>query len=346
MREFKDLTYRGKLRRIRRVAQSALEAFGIDKANLRFIRDNGNTIYRVKTKENEPIDESLYVTDCFALRLHWTGYHEEAAVDSELEWLAALSDEGLPVPQPLRTLEGKLTTKVSIPEVPGTRQCSIIRWMKGRQATKSVYPWHLKAIGRLIAQFHDHASRWKPPEGFTRRHYDTNGLWGDDTGTGYTAAEVWPNIPKQYMEDFQEITQRVQQLMDRWGKDPEVFGLIHADLGTKANVLFHKGRAHAIDFDDSVFGYWIYDIAIPLSDWEGNAAWPAYREALLDGYQELRTIPEEQLSQLELFQAAIRGLEIFWGTASDMRYPGGQYWIERREEAWKHLHRYLKENPQ
>jgi Ser/Thr protein kinase RdoA (MazF antagonist) len=133
--------------------------------------------------------------------------------------------------------------------------------------------------------------------------------------------------------------------MEQWGTGPEVFGLIHADLGTKANVLFHQGRAHAIDFDDSVFGYWVYDLAIPLSDWEGDAMWPAYKDALLDGYQELRFIPAEQLAQLELFQAAIRGLEIFWGTAATMRYPGSKYWIQRREEAWQHLHRYLTENP-
>ncbi|MFX1475506.1 MAG: phosphotransferase enzyme family protein, partial [Promethearchaeota archaeon] len=246
MREFKDLTYRGKLRRYRWVAQAALDAYGLGEAHLRFIRDNGNTVYRVKAKDPTPVDESLYVKDCYALRLHWTGYHEEAAVESELEWLAALSDEGLPVPQPLRTLEGKLTAKVAVPGVPGVRQCSIIRWVKGRQATKGVRPWHLTAIGRLIAQLHDHASRWNPPKGFTRRHYDTNGLWGDDTGTGYTAKEVWPDIPKQYFTDFEEITRRVQQVMDAWGKGPDVFGLIHADLGTKANVFFHKGGAHAI----------------------------------------------------------------------------------------------------
>ncbi|MFX1475229.1 MAG: phosphotransferase enzyme family protein, partial [Promethearchaeota archaeon] len=110
-------------------------------------------------------------------------------------------------------------------------------------------------------------------------------------------------------------------------------------------VFFHKRRAHAIDFDDSGFGYWIYDLAIPLSDWEGNDMWPAYRKALLEGYQETRSIPEKQLSQLELFQAAIRSLEIFWGTAATMRYPDSTYWIKRREEAWRHLNRYLKENP-
>ncbi|MCK4633858.1 hypothetical protein KAT42_03425, partial [Candidatus Bathyarchaeota archaeon] len=89
-----------------------------------------------------------------------------------------------------------------------------------------------------------------------------------------------------------------------------------------------------------------YDLAMPLADWEGEDVWPAYRDALLEGYTEMRSIPEEQLGQLELFQAAIRAMEIFWGTAATIRRPDSAYWIERRDKAWRHIKRYLKENPQ
>lgn len=345
MKPYKELTYQGKLRRLRQLGEAALEAYGFTEAKLKLMVVAGNLVYRVKAKDPSPIDTSLYVENCFSLRLYSPEYHDPAAVDSELEWLAALSEEGIPAPEPMRTLEGKLVAEVSVPGVPGVRKCSLLRWVKGRMATKKVLPWHMKAIGGLIARLHDHTSKWKPSPSFTRRHYDTNGLWGDDTGTNFTAAEVWPKIPKECFGDFQELTQRVKQVMDKWGKAPEYFGLIHADLGTKANVLFHKGRAHAIDFDDSGYGYWIYDLAITLSDWEGEKVWPAFREALLEGYTEKRSIPEEQLSQLELFQAAVRGLEIFWGTAGVMHDPDSTYWKERREEAIKHLNRYLKENP-
>jgi len=133
--------------------------------------------------------------------------------------------------------------------------------------------------------------------------------------------------------------------MDDLGKGPDVYGLIHADLGTEANVLFHGGEARAIDFDDGGFGYWLYDLAVPMVDWEGEDVWPAYLEALLEGYTGIRSMPEEQLEQLELFQASFRALEIFWGTACTMRRPDSTYWMERRDEAWRHIKRYLKENP-
>lgn len=346
MKPYEDLTPRGKLRRIQLLAQVALKAFGFTEARLRLIVDSGNTMYRVKAMDPSPMERSLYVENCYLLRLHWPGYHSDGAVDSELEWLHALCDAGLPVPQPITTKEGGLSTEVSVPGVPGARRCSLLRWVKGKMAIKLVRPWHMKVIGRLIAQLHNHASSWKQPLGFVRRHYDRNGLWGDNTGTNYTAGEVWPRIPQRYFKDFQEVTMRVERIMNDWGKGPDVYGLIHADLGTKANVLFHSGEARAIDFDDGGFGYWMYDLAVPLSDWEGEDLWCAYRSALLEGYTEMRSIPAEQLGQLELFQAALRAMEIFWGTASTMRHPGSTYWIERRDKAWRHINRYLKENPQ
>lgn len=345
MKAYEDLTPRGKLRRTRQIAREALEAFGSPEAHLNFIVDAGNTLYRVKVMDPAPMEGTLYVKNCYLLRLHWSGYQNDGAIDSELQWLNALSDAGLPVPRPVATTEGKLSVELSVPGVPKPRRCSLLRWVKGRMVMKRVRPWHMKAIGNLIARFHNHASSWKPPSGFVRRHYDHTGLWGDDTGTNYAADEVWPRIPKRYFEAFQEVTVRVEQIMEDWGKGLDVYGLIHADLGTKANVLFYGGEARAIDFDDGGFGYWVYDLAVPLCDWEGEDVWSAYRDALLEGYMEMRSIPEEQLEQLELFQAAFRAMEIFWGTAGTMRRSDSTYWMERRDRAWRHIKRYLKENP-
>jgi Ser/Thr protein kinase RdoA (MazF antagonist) len=345
MKAYEDLTPRGKLRRTGLVARAALEAFGFLDARLRLVVDSGNTLYRVKTVDSTPMEGSLYVDNCYLLRLHWPGYQSDDAIDSELEWLYALCEAGLPVPQPIATMEGGLSVEVSVPEVPGARRCSLLRWVKGRMAIKLVRPWHMKAMGRLIARLHNHASSWKRPQGFVRRHYDRNGLWGDDTGTKYTAGEVWPRIPWRYFKEFQEVTMRVERIMNDWGKGPDVYGLIHADLGTKANVLFHSGEARAIDFDDGGFGYWMYDLAVPLVDWEGEDVCIAYRTALLEGYTEMRSIPEEQLGQLELFQAAFRAMEIFWGTAGTMRFQDSTYWMERQDKAWRHIKRYLRENP-
>ena len=92
--------------------------------------------------------------------------------------------------------------------------------------------------------------------------------------------------------------------MDAWGKSPEVYGLIHGDLGLDANVLFWGGRARAIDFDDSGFGYYVYDLGVALGDCQEDEALPLFREALLEGYTQIRPLPEEQIQNIDLFLAA------------------------------------------
>ena len=89
MKAYEDLTPRGKLRRTRRIARVALEAFGFTKAHVELIVNAGNITYRVKTVDPMPMEGSLYVDNCYLLRLHWPGYHSDGAVDSELEWLYA-----------------------------------------------------------------------------------------------------------------------------------------------------------------------------------------------------------------------------------------------------------------
>ena len=347
MKVYEALTHRGKMRRIRGMAREALDAYGLTGARLRLIVDQGNISYRVKAENPPGVEEEndLYEDGCYLLRLHQPGYQKGEHIDSELEWLTALCEANMPVPMPVFTVDGERSVEVSVPGVPRARRCSLLRWVKGRMAKKLVRPGHMKAIGGLIARLQNHASSWSPAPGFVRRHYDRNGFWGDDTGTGYSSGEVWPRIPQQYSEAFREVTARAERVMEDWGKGSEVYGLIHADLGTEANVLFHGGEARAIDFDDSGYGYWVHDLAVPMCDWEGEEEWPGFREALLEGYSEIRTIPEYQLEQLELFQASFRAMEIFWGTACMIHIPDSAYWKERMEEARVHIERYLKRNP-
>jgi Ser/Thr protein kinase RdoA (MazF antagonist) len=342
LKPYENLSSRGKLRRKRRAAQKALEGFGVRDAEIRLMVDAGNTTYRVKTRNIDAIDSDLFVDDCFALRLHQPGYQKKDSINSELEWISALHHEGLPVPEPIPSVNGELSIDVQVTGLPEPRQCTLLRWVKGRMVKKNVRPWHMREIGRLIGRFHDFAANWKPPRGFKRRHYDRNGLWGDDTGTGLKAGEVIPKIPQRCVPAFKDVTSRVEQVMDEWGKGTDVYGLIHADLGTEANVVFRGGEARAIDFDDSGYGYWVYDLAVPMVDWQGEPEYDDFRESLLEGYSEVRSIPDYQLERFDLFQAAFNAIEIFWGTAVTLHNPDSVYWIERRENAWRQLLNYLK----
>ena len=111
-------------------------------------------------------------------------------------------------------------------------------------------------------------------------------------------------MPSEHYEAFEIVSVVLKRVMDDWGVGPEAYGLIHADLVVDANLLFWRGEARAIDFDDCRFGYWMFDLAIALEHVQEDRAFPLYRDALLEGYTESRTLPEQQLRQLPLFLAA------------------------------------------
>ena len=149
-----------------------------------------------------------------------------------------------------------------------------------------------------MARLHHHAARRPTPPGLTKRKYDWDGLFRDDAGEGLPSSEAWSLLPQECVKPFEGVTRKVKQVMDEWGKGPDVYGLIHADLGLDANVLFGGGEARAIDFDDSGFGYYVYDLSLALEHCQEDKALAQFREALLAGYTQIRSLSEDQLKYL------------------------------------------------
>ncbi len=83
---------------------------------------------------------------------------------------------------------------------------------------------------------------------------------------GLPAGESWKLLPQPWVEPFESAARRVRQLMEAWGKGPEEYRLFHPDMGMDSNVLFWHGEPRPIDFDNSGFGYWMYDLAVALEN--------------------------------------------------------------------------------
>lgn len=347
MKAFETLTYLGQVRRLRRLAQSALDQYGLGDAQLTFITHGENTTFRVDAADPVPgeVVDKRYVENRYLLRIHRPGYQTAESIASELAWLAALRRETtLAVPEPVPSLQGELLVAAAVPGIPERRTCSLFRWMKGRLCRRHIRLGHFRALGRLMAQLHHHALHWQPPPGFTRRHWDWEGLFGDEAGFTLSGEEVWALLPRPYDELFVAVASQARQVMAGLGTGAEAFGLIHADLflGEEGNVLFSAGEARPIDFDDCGYGYWVYDLAVSLCHWQKAEAWPAIREALLDGYAQIRPLPERQLAHLDLFMAARHVSEILWATDLAQVNPSFHEELEEwLEWAAKHVRWYL-----
>jgi Ser/Thr protein kinase RdoA (MazF antagonist) len=338
---------------MRRLAQVALAAYGISDARFKLLRQAGNTLFRVYTPDLPPAEtsEDLFDQGQYLLRVHQPGYQHPDAIQLELAWLTAMRrDAGLPVPEPVPTLDGRLLLPVSVPGVPKTRHCSLLRWVKGRSMANRFRPFHLRAQGRLMARLHNFSACWQPPAGLTKRRFDWDGLFQNDVGSGMPNAEAWALLSPDHREPFAFVAQQVRDVMDAWGQGPGVYGLIHGDLAVDANLLFWHGQPRAIDFDDSGYGYWAFDLAVALDACWEDPTFPRYREALLDGYAELRSLPEGQLEQIELFLAALQVYWNLWAVGGTHLYPNMRPEYAERiarnaELVVRYVRRYVRGNP-
>ncbi|GAB3418274.1 phosphotransferase enzyme family protein [Flindersiella endophytica] len=272
---------RAQVARLRRTAMRALADYLIDEPRLSFIAHGENTTFRVDSRDGR-----------FLMRVHRPNRHgpgvdSRVAVGSELAWLAALqADTELSVPAPIRARDGQWST------VADGRVCSVLGWQNGRMRAAHPRPVHFRRLGGVLARLHDHASVWTPPAGFVRMRWDWETFFGNTMEYGgVSAAACWDLLPAPVRAQFDEIARRMDAVMTDLGSKPDVFGLIHADLHLD-NALFDGDAVRVIDFDDCGFGYWLYDLAVPLWDNRSRTDISAIRAALLEGYAERRELPD------------------------------------------------------
>ncbi len=329
VKPYKELTRLGRLRRLRKLAEAALEVYGLSGANLTFTHSEGNIIFRVDVPGPVPeTDQSdPYVPNRYNLRILSTSHFR--GILGELTWLAALRREAdLPVPEPVPTLEGDLLTTISIPGVPD-RHVSLMRWVDGRHFKKGLRLHHLRAWGSLVAQLHLFSTSWNPPEGFERPTWD----WAGQLGNGVLRTpveELIASMPKHFQEPFKFVSEKARSVMESLGKGPDAFGLVHCDMYLE-NLLFKAGQPRLIDFEDCGFGYWMWDIGLIFSQWPWTKEFPEFRDAFIEGYNQVRTLPEEQYQHLDLFIAAHCATMVLWASAFIKNDPA----LSSEYEAWR-----------
>ncbi len=318
---------------MRHLAKAALKEYGLEKARLKFSMQAVNTLYRVYYTCQEPsqANDDLFEPGQYLLRIYQPGWQTDEAIRLELAWLAAMrSQADLPVPEPIPRLDGGLMTQLSTPGIPQIHRCSLTRWVKGRLLPDHGRPEHYRAQGKLMAHIHNFTQGWQLPSQHTKRSYDWDGLFMNDPEVGLPPGKSWEYLPPTWVEPFEFVARRFRQLMESWGTGPEVYGLIHADMGLDSNVLFWRGQPRPIDFDGSGFGYWMYDLAVALAHCIGTSDYACFRDALFQGYAEHREIPNSQFDQLDLFSAAFCVYYDLWVVGGTHLHP--EYLTNEMEE--------------
>lgn len=283
------------------IARQAAALWGIAPDALALAARRENIVYRAETAEGPR-----------ALRLHRPGYRTETELRSEMQWMETLAQNGLSVPLPHPSVNGRLI------EVIDNTPISVLTWMPGAQAGKLGdlnIPDRLSfahTLGRTMARLHDLSDAWQTPSDFSRPHWDLNGLLGQSPLWG----PFWdnPDLTPAQADTLRQVRHLAHsELASRQG-DLD-YGLIHADILTE-NVLVQGPLLSLIDFDDGGWGFRDFEIATFLMRFQEAPDYEDLRDALLEGYAIRRAICLESLA----FFIMIRALT----------YPG--WIIPRRHE--------------
>ncbi|HET7078281.1 MAG TPA: phosphotransferase [Chloroflexia bacterium] len=300
MRPFATLRHAGQVPRLRRLAGAALGQYGVSPARVELLSHRANTMFRVTPRE--PGRGRLI------LRVYGPSPPPVAMIESELAWLVALRREiGARVPEPVPTQAGALLTTATAPGVPGSRFCVLFKEVAGRFVDAGLRPLHLNAVGRLMADLHRQALWFRPPPGFTRPRWDWRAQFGPGRvfAPGRSAGVLTPRAEALFAAAGERIAAGLAALPERRG----TFGLIHADL-QQTNYLFHRGVAHAIDFEDCCWHYFLFDMTVTLFELTGRPDAAAMRDAFFTGYSDVHPLPPDHEAGIRLFTAIRLGKRI------------------------------------
>ena len=288
------------LARVTRCAEGALGSYGCHPdASVRLINVSENATFLVEDPDAGPS----------ILRVHRHGYHTEAEIASELAWMDALRAEaGVRTPRVLPASDGRRVVTAADPASGERRNCVLFEFLPGTEPADDSLP-HFAELGEITARMHKHARGWQRPGWFTRFHWDYDaafgrhprwGRWQDGIGAGPAERKI-----------LGRLDATLRSRLAAFGSGPDRYGLIHADTRL-ANLLVDDGRVSVIDFDDSGFSWYLYDVGTAVSFFEHQPHVPDLIEAWLNGYRRVLDLPAADEAEIWTFILFRRLLLVAW----------------------------------
>jgi Ser/Thr protein kinase RdoA (MazF antagonist) len=245
-------------------AAVALGRWRFDPGTLEHLATSGNDVYRFAQDGTPRI-----------LRLTDVGYRSVAHQRAEMAFLVHLERYGVRVAAPVRSREGHLLEAFD-----GFSSC-VLTWAPGDRveaATASDPVAFVRAWGRHLGEIHAAAVDYDGPPRWQ---------WWEEVFLTDALALI-PAGDAAARREIDEVIAHLRALPP----DRETYGMIHHDFGPQN---FHVAPALGItsfDYGNACHHFFLMDVVVSLSVLRRLPNRERLREALLEGYREVRAIPE------------------------------------------------------
>ncbi|MGB8002608.1 MAG: phosphotransferase, partial [Anaerobacillus sp.] len=226
------------------IIDEALNRFGGMFTNKKKLGDFENYVYEVKQGE-----------EFWILRLTHSSHRTFEEIEAEIDWVNELHRGGVNVSRAYSSSNDKMVETVVVEN--GRFFACLFKKAPGfgvKTDDPSFGPQLYEAWGREVGKMH-RISMQDHPRG--RRH-----RWDESDLLRF--AYLTNNEDSSLIKDGEKLVEEIKSFHETG----ETFGLIHSDVH-HGNFYYDGKEIHLFDFDDSMYHYYVSDIAIPVyyADW-------------------------------------------------------------------------------
>jgi Ser/Thr protein kinase RdoA (MazF antagonist) len=190
----------------------------------------------------------------FILRLAHSRRRSVALIQGEVDWINYLADGGVGVARAVNSENGYLVEQLDDGQGGAFLATAFVRaqggppWENGRWNDELIVSY-----GRLLGRIHELTKNYIP-----RHPNAVRPQWDDNVNMDITLelAVIDPTIYQKY----NDVVTYLQSLH----KSQSSYGLIHQDAHAGNFFVNDEGQITLFDFDDCVYSWFIYDIAMVL----------------------------------------------------------------------------------
>lgn len=173
----------------------------------------------------------------------------------------------------------------------------------------------LESLGEITAKLHMQSINRDKSVVIKRFYWDINNLFGDNNDGIWGSWRDYKALTKEQYRILEKCTSVMKDKLNHYGRSNEKFGLIHADLHFY-NVINNNGVNQIIDFDDSGYGFYMYDMGCALVTYSRNLT--KLEGAWVRGYEKVRKLSDEDKKFIPMFVLLRRITRLAWlATHSD-----------------------------
>lgn len=275
------------------ILQIAVQRYNIPTGKIELLDGFESFIYKFERPDGK-----------FILRIGHSGRRSPDLIRGEVDWINYLADGGAAVARAIFSQQGNLVE--ALPDGQGEEfLCTAFvhapgREMKRQQANERLFCNY----GRLLGRMHALAKTYRVSNPAWRR-YD----W--DSPQNNTAEHQMPAKEHLALEKYRAVLARLRSLP----RDAQGFGMIHQDAHPGNFFVDDDDNLTLFDFDDCVYGHFIYDIAMVLFYTANGEPDPVeftgrFMPVFLSGYREENYLDPAWLGELPHFMK-LREIDLF-----------------------------------